>query len=410
MSRTQAGLSLVEGRIAQQAAREFAAAGARATVEGLARPISAVKYADGTYRTIGDYGDMLLRTKTAQAYVAGTLNQATALGTQYFEIADGTECGLASHDDREKPNGKVYPAEIAYSYPLAHPRCRRDFLPRPDITSQAQAEGAEPSTTAAQREDQYRAERERAARFERRRRRVVRAGRQPRAPRRPRTPTPTASMGRPVSQALDVHVGDELGERVGHGIQVIDRVHKDGKLPMVPVQRSQSTKELGAFGIHRHTRQPAYIKVSRYSDHPDLTTVHEVGHFLDHNGIGTPGGFSSDLAATAPELPEIGEWWRAVEGSDSYNKFLHLLTVNEPGVDHKSIREYWLDPAELWARSYAQYIATRSGDRVLLTQLRAMQERQTANDLAYPSQWSHEDFHPIINAMDKLFRKLGWLK
>ena len=67
--------------------------------------------------------------------------------------------------------------------------------------------------------------------------------------------------------------------------------------------------------------------------------------------------------------------------------------------------EYLLDVKELWARSYAQYIAIKSGNKAMLSQLKTQQ-----NDILYGErQWSKADFKPIMDEIDKLFKAKGWL-
>jgi len=62
---------------------------------------------------------------------------------------------------------------------------------------------------------------------------------------------------------------------------------------------------------------------------------------------------------------------------------------------------------ELWARSYAQYVATRSGDAILKAQLAVACERLPGMPY-YPEQWDDDDFAPIAEAIDELFRGKGW--
>ena len=75
-------------------------------------------------------------------------------------------------------------------------------------------------------------------------------------------------------------------------------------------------------------------------------------------------------------------------------------------VDRKYLR-YLLRHDELWARSYAQYIAVKSGDTTLLKELA---ETRAEKNLYNQKQWSEDDFKPILKAMDALFTTLGWIK
>lgn len=63
---------------------------------------------------------------------------------------------------------------------------------------------------------------------------------------------------------------------------------------------------------------------------------------------------------------------------------------------------------ELFACTYSQWIARKSGDRAMLAQLRA---RSIATELRMQlRQWPLDEWLSIAPAMDKLFKKAGWLK
>jgi len=189
MGRRNTAGSIIEGRTAEQAARDLAKHGAKRLGKmGDPLPITSVIYKNGSLRTLDDYADMLIRTKTAQSFNAGTLNYSTEYGVTRFEIFDGSDCGLVAHDDPQKANGLIVDAKTAAQYPISHPRCRRAFGPRPDLDDGTPtAEPVfNPSTTAAQRADQAAAEQDRSRRL--RRQRTARNARRARAERRARTP------------------------------------------------------------------------------------------------------------------------------------------------------------------------------------------------------------------------------
>ena len=117
-----------EGSTTKQLAKRFAELAPRAVAaNGLPLPITAITYADGSVRTLSDYGRMLFRTDTAKAYNAGVINTAEEVGIFRFEIFDGPDCGLTSHDDPQKANGLIVDAATARAYSISHPNCRRSF-------------------------------------------------------------------------------------------------------------------------------------------------------------------------------------------------------------------------------------------------------------------------------------------
>lgn len=152
------------------------------------RGIGAVRYRDGSRHSFGEYAEVLLRTKTGNAYNVGTLNQGRALGIRFYELLDGLECGLTEHTDPVKANGRIVPFEVAMAFPLAHPNCRRSINPRPDATK-SNLQSLESIQLPAAREDQRQFERGLRAQQAQRR-----TGRRQRRARRPRQ-TDRAAQG-----------------------------------------------------------------------------------------------------------------------------------------------------------------------------------------------------------------------
>lgn len=145
------------------------------------RGISAVTYRDGRNIRASTYAEMLMRTSTAVAYNMGGLNQLKGAGVRYVEVIDGADCGLITHRDGFKVNGKILPVEVAGAYPISHPNCRRDFVARPDVTSDEGAAVATSWRSPEQMNDQ--------ANFERylMEQQTAPGSRSPRQPRQPRT-------------------------------------------------------------------------------------------------------------------------------------------------------------------------------------------------------------------------------
>ena len=99
-------------------------------------------YKNGARVGLKQYGQMLARTKSAQAYNIGTLTQAEAGGVTWYEILDGPFCGLTSHNDTTLANGLLVGKQDALAWPISHPNCRRSFAPRPDIKNRSEARRA----------------------------------------------------------------------------------------------------------------------------------------------------------------------------------------------------------------------------------------------------------------------------
>jgi hypothetical protein len=106
------------------------------------RGIHAIRYKDGSRHGLQEYSQMLVRTKTAEAYNLGSLEAQEALGVTFWECFDGYGCGLTSHQDPNKALGSVVDKETALKYPISHPNCRRAWGARPDITTKYAADTA----------------------------------------------------------------------------------------------------------------------------------------------------------------------------------------------------------------------------------------------------------------------------
>jgi len=203
-------------------------------------------------------------------------------------------------------------------------------------------------------------------------------------------PSTIAQRSSPVSQALQIQIADpKHAARVTKAIALIDRVHDDGVLPKINVDPRTSGDALGTYfsGGRR-------IAVKPTGPWPELTSIHEVGHLLDHLAIDTPGIFASEKSGL------LKAWRTAVKGTEAAQKIFELRRTTR-----SKFYRYLGTWRELFARSYAQYIAEKTGDTTLLQQLNTIR-----NGPVTPwRQWQTEDFAPVREAFDKLFEEQGWL-
>ncbi|MFB7424723.1 phage minor capsid protein [Streptomyces hydrogenans] len=114
-------------RTAGQAARELAK-----RLEG--QGLNHVVYRNGTRMPVRAWAEAATLAKSTVAYNAGTLNRAREAGVGYVEVFDSVGCGWTRHNDPDGAAGSVRSVEEAASWPISHPRCRRAFGPRPDVT------------------------------------------------------------------------------------------------------------------------------------------------------------------------------------------------------------------------------------------------------------------------------------
>lgn len=204
---------------------------------------------------------------------------------------------------------------------------------------------------------------------------------------RPDTGKPTVSSGVQVSSRKYATVAQ-------YTLKLVDSVHGDGKLPGVPLLASTARSWAGVYRFYRNGTSKE-IRLSNIGRHPELTLAHEVGHYLDHQGM--PGtGFTSSATSFEPMKKLMG----AIDGSKTIQE-LKKLPPNR-------YRTYYLDKNEEFARAYSQYILYKTGDPKLRKQLNEILE--SGNTLYQLSQWSDDDFVPIAQAMDDLFGELGWIQ
>lgn len=224
----------------------------------------------------------------------------------------------------------------------------------------------------------------------------------------PTVPRNSAASRAPVSNALELVGYKSILDPL---MDTIDKVHDDGNLPKIPIKRNASRKTYGSY-YHLTGGGPTKITISQYGDHKELTAAHEIGHFLDHQGIGKKHQFSS-------KNDDIFEGWRkAVLSSDAIRTLKKvergpsIADVGEGNrwLVNKPYVRYLLKTHEIWARSYAQYIALRGDHGGLKTQIKALQDNQLTSKVSMPSQWDDDDFEPIAREIDKLFKGLGWIK
>lgn len=166
----------------------------------MARGIFSVQYSNGANVPADVFAEMAIRSRTAIAYNAGGLNQGKADGVEYYEINDGFDCGLETHDSENKAAGQIVTADVASMFPISHPNCVRSFLPRPDLTAADVTAGTavsliDPARAADQRAFEMFARQEAAARGATLRQSAARFGRMERTTRVPRAPRQARKAG-----------------------------------------------------------------------------------------------------------------------------------------------------------------------------------------------------------------------
>lgn len=148
-----------------------------------------------------------------------------------------------------------------------------------------------------------------------------------------------------------------------------------------------------------------HIELSIYGPHLHLTFAHEVGHWLDQVFAQYAG------YASATPFSILQNVMRVIEQSYACQALKQLAVMPEGTLAERVARQrarYWSNPEELWARAYAQYIATRSADARLLAQVWLSRQLETHVAAAYV-QWEDSDFASIAQEIENTFQRAGWI-
>lgn len=210
---------------------------------------------------------------------------------------------------------------------------------------------------------------------------------------------------RPPTVQYNMGAATGLARQAKHAEQQIRKVHR---IPQdttpVTIERLR-TKDPDLHGQYRRT--DATLRINPASDEVEFTAVHELGHWLDNKLLGDDIRYGSQRRTTA-----AWEAWKAAVDDSTPTRYLQRVVATygddatfKAVVDHV---RYMLKPEEQFARAYAQWIATRTGDDILRAQLLAYQDAENYTLRAY--HWSDEEFEPIGAALDRIFKEKGLLK
>ena len=143
-------------------------------------------------------------------------------------------------------------------------------------------------------------------------------------------------------------------------------------------------------------------------------TIHEMGHtidlllFGDNKRYGTfvtryndQGVYNNLINQAKEEVPDMSPLMNALRNSDAIKR------IDEVGQRRwRQHADYLLDPSEVFARAYTQYIVTKSGNEELKQTLLAKTSRDFGN-----GHWDEKEFNAnILPEFDKLFRNRGLLR
>jgi len=198
---------------------------------------------------------------------------------------------------------------------------------------------------------------------------------------------------------------------VRRALAAIDAVHGDGDLPLLPVVRTRTATEAGAYEWSDRSGEPLRLRFSNLGDHPELTVVHEIGHFRDPQAFGRPGMFASGSGALATLM-------RAIDRTEAVNRLRALRVRRRVIVDERGRREAevisqsrvacLLQPIELFARAYAQFVTWESRHEGQLKQLEYL--RSLRRTRVYHDIWEEDDFAAVASELSRFLGRRRWMR
>jgi hypothetical protein len=228
-------------------------------------------------------------------------------------------------------------------------------------------------------------------------------------PRKRATKKPEPETGETVPEGSKVADKIVFGRIIGKEKEVrkkwdkvaetIDSIHGDGPLPPAPVIHQESRGSVNG----QYRRFDNEITTFKEEAIP-MTLTHEIGHWIDYRGFrNIPGA----------EPPMKGDKVFA-SYSPLFKNFIKIAKnsskIKEIKTDYLTAKSkrYLTSNHEIFARAYAQYIATKSKNPEMLENLKNRQTGVKGN--IYPDQWDDDDFVPLYNEIETIFKQIGWLK
>ena len=158
-------------------------------------------------------------------------------------------------------------------------------------------------------------------------------------------------------------------------------------LDPVPVRATSTTSQSGCYRLRKG--DPVDLRVSRRHGRVALSFLHELGHLVDHQL-----GHALGPAWASGKHDAFAAWRDAAS----------QLPSRLPAGVGRSRRRYFNSAKEVWARSYAQAVLTRSGDPWLHVHLAGLLGK---DDI---SVWPASEFEPVAAEVERVLERLGLLR
>jgi hypothetical protein len=234
------------------------------------------------------------------------------------------------------------------------------------------------------------------------------------APRKPKQPsevqTPTGAVGVPVG--LRATRMDPIA-RIYHGhvsamiARLAPRLAAEGQ-PLHAVVVVPSWKKTVSGAYSPSTRK---VRLNEDSVHPHMTLAHELAHHLDYTAHSTDIDARGKIPGTETPgaTPHLQRLMRRLANTPEVQRLRHVTVhqvdpnngkpMNAALVNHA---HYALEPAELFARAFAQWVAERGGSAITRLELNQM---LTPGSGYSHLQWQPDHFRPIAEELDRVARE-----
>jgi len=237
-----------------------------------------------------------------------------------------------------------------------------------------------------------------------------------------------------ISDRMDIYAAKSgIKKKVLDGVQraihEIDKLLRvpNGLLERIPVDY-ESRRGTAAFYQHstRYVGEGAnyHKKLVRSrlgigtgaQDNPVTTFTHEFGHYMDFEVLHGTEYLVSAAAKAAQEqwvarikagetltgaTEELAAWYSAANSPELRAR---IGAAYSPGG---KLHRYFLSPEEMFARSFEQWVALRSGDPALVAEIH--NKWRTLN-YSTDHYWTDDEFTPIAEALDEYFTRKGMLR
>ena len=193
---------------------------------------------------------------------------------------------------------------------------------------------------------------------------------------------------RPLPELLRLPRRSPLYPELARALAAADTLHLlHTDLEPVPVRPTSTTSQAGCYRLRKG--DPVDLRVSRRHGRVALSFLHELGHFVDHQLGSEPG------PSWASGHHEAFADWRAAAAE---------LPSRAPAGSGRSRRRYFDSAKEVWARSYAQTVLTRSDDPRLQGHLQGLLD---IDDMFV---WPATQFAPLADELERVIGRLGLLR